>query len=323
MPLLIPPPTAPVHHHVIQPLVVGRAGRKDIAPRVDGRIERRPDFGLQIETPGVRLHELESEVFDFSFQARAHVIDFNFNPGWSMMKVNDGPLRRLEFDRHAVSFAPSGSELVRHATASNAVSGTHRTIAVAIEPDWMATLVADVADGRAVHFASHADPAPWPVMQRVQSALAAFFRAPGHFSTVTVEAVVNEIALRTLLRWSNLSTRMATIAVRSEDPAVARAIAFIHANLRAPVTLADIHAAAGRDGTLLAGPFRRVTGLTVYTYLVRARIDAAAEDLRATSMPVAEIARRYQFGSPAHFSTSFRNVIGVSPRRYRGEIAAG
>ena len=72
-------------------------------------------------------------------------------------------------------------------------------------------------------------------------------------------------------------------------------------------------------GTLpLARLFQRSTGLPPHRYVVRARIDHAAELLAAPEPSIARISRMVGFRTASHFSTVFRRITGVTPHEYRG-----
>lgn len=61
---------------------------------------------------------------------------------------------------------------------------------------------------------------------------------------------------------------------------------------------------------------------SVGTLIRSMRLDAAAADLkdrRFNHQSISDIAFRFGFSSPQHFSTAFRSVFNCSPRAYRGE----
>ena len=63
--------------------------------------------------------------------------------------------------------------------------------------------------------------------------------------------------------------------------------------------------------------FRQEVGESPHGYLVRRRLDRAAELLVSTPMTVTQVCDRVGFGSPAHFSQMFRRRFGVPPSIYR------
>jgi transcriptional regulator GlxA family with amidase domain len=67
----------------------------------------------------------------------------------------------------------------------------------------------------------------------------------------------------------------------------------LHANLDAPLTLADLVAASGVSGRTLRHHFRHFKGMAPMAYLRRARYaEARADLLRRDGRSVTEIARR-------------------------------
>jgi AraC-like DNA-binding protein len=60
--------------------------------------------------------------------------------------------------------------------------------------------------------------------------------------------------------------------------------------------------------------FKRATGLPPHAFLLDLRVKAAARELQANDVLVAEVAKRYGFSSPQHFATAFKRIMGVSPR---------
>jgi AraC-like DNA-binding protein len=67
----------------------------------------------------------------------------------------------------------------------------------------------------------------------------------------------------------------------------------------------------------LARSFAQEVGESPHRYLVRRRLDRAAELLVSTPLTVTQVCDRVGFGSPAHFSQSFRRRFGVPPSVYR------
>ncbi len=63
--------------------------------------------------------------------------------------------------------------------------------------------------------------------------------------------------------------------------------------------------------------FRISTGVSPHEWLLQRRIDCALEMMRATALPLADIALRAGFTDQSHFTRSFGKRIGVSPGAWR------
>lgn len=93
-----------------------------------------------------------------------------------------------------------------------------------------------------------------------------------------------------------------------------RCKALVDAQAERLVTLEDIAAAAGMDTSSICRLFRRFQGTSPYQYLLRKKMNLAAEYLVETGGLVKEAALRVGFTDPYHFSRCFKAVHGVPPR---------
>jgi AraC-like DNA-binding protein len=112
----------------------------------------------------------------------------------------------------------------------------------------------------------------------------------------------------------------AEAGVDCADPSVDlanRVAAMIRRGYRGPLYLEDLCRAAGTNRTTLSCAFKGAFGCSVHKYLMRHRMEAAAELLRRSSMTEAQILDRVGFVSPSHFIRSFRAHFGMSPGEYR------
>jgi AraC-like DNA-binding protein len=67
--------------------------------------------------------------------------------------------------------------------------------------------------------------------------------------------------------------------------------------------------------------FKETFGETPHRYLQRRRIERAMALLRETERSVTEICFDVGFSSLGSFSRTFREVVGMAPRAYRGQAA--
>lgn len=93
-----------------------------------------------------------------------------------------------------------------------------------------------------------------------------------------------------------------------------RCKALIDAQAERLVTLEDIAAAAGLDTSSICRLFRRFQGTSPYQYLLRRKMNLAAEYLVETGGLVKEAALRVGFSDPYHFSRCFKAIHGVPPK---------
>lgn len=104
---------------------------------------------------------------------------------------------------------------------------------------------------------------------------------------------------------------------------VARVRAFIRSHIGQRITLEDLAAVAGYSRFHFVRAFKDSTGVPPYAYVLRERIAAARDLLDHSALPIAEIAHRCGFSTHTHFSTRFREAIGLTPADYRRRLNGG
>jgi AraC-like DNA-binding protein len=92
-----------------------------------------------------------------------------------------------------------------------------------------------------------------------------------------------------------------------------RCKAYIDAETENLRTLAEIARAVGAEASSVCRWFRRYEGMSPYQYLLRRRMNLAAERLVEHGGLVKETASRLGFADPFHFSHQFKAIHGVSP----------
>jgi AraC-like DNA-binding protein len=98
---------------------------------------------------------------------------------------------------------------------------------------------------------------------------------------------------------------------------VAEAKAYVREHLREPVTLERIAMALGVNPYHLSHVFSRESHFTLTSYLIRCRMERAAELLRTQPLTVHEVAYAVGFDDPGYFGKVFRRHYGVTPLQFR------
>ena len=88
-------------------------------------------------------------------------------------------------------------------------------------------------------------------------------------------------------------------------------------------TVAAVSQAFGRSERWLQQAFRDYLGIGLKWLLQRHRLLAAAERIRETDAPNwAAIAHEFGYSSQQHFITSFKSVLGSTPRQYKAGLGS-
>jgi AraC-like DNA-binding protein len=96
-----------------------------------------------------------------------------------------------------------------------------------------------------------------------------------------------------------------------------RAKDLVDARYRDPLDIPALARAAHVSPAHFSREFRRAFGETPHRYLLTRRLERAAELLRNTDRPVAEICFAVGLSSVGSFTTSFGRAYGLSPTAYR------
>jgi AraC family transcriptional regulator len=133
---------------------------------------------------------------------------------------------------------------------------------------------------------------------------------------IFAETVIRLIALE--LAASHWSVPVRDLDAPSHrDARVQRAIDFVEANFARDISLIEISAVAGLSPTHLTTVFQRETGFTPYAYVIERRLREAVKMLRATDLPIAQVAFATGFADQQHMTRVFRARLGTTPRSVR------
>ena len=99
--------------------------------------------------------------------------------------------------------------------------------------------------------------------------------------------------------------------------AVVKAIDYIYDHLQEKIQLEAVAESAGLSRTYLCSLFKKETGLTVGTYSMKLRIEAAEHMLVYADYSSAAIGNYFMFASHSYFIKTFKTFTGMTPDEYR------
>lgn len=94
---------------------------------------------------------------------------------------------------------------------------------------------------------------------------------------------------------------------------------YIYAHIRERITVEHLAEALGVSTSYLSRLFKKETGESVSAYIRAKKIAIAENLLKYTDHSMIEIANLLSFSSESHFIQQFREVVGVTPKKYRDE----
>jgi AraC-like DNA-binding protein len=137
-----------------------------------------------------------------------------------------------------------------------------------------------------------------------------------------------EVLLVECLRWHGIGgdTMPAGLLAGMRDPALAKVLRAVHADVRAGWSLAGLAGLAGMSRSSFAARFTRTLGCAPMEYLSRWRMALAQDALSKGGKSLDRLAEEIGYESASAFSTAFRRRVGCSPgafaRARRGDPAA-
>lgn len=124
-----------------------------------------------------------------------------------------------------------------------------------------------------------------------------------------------EALLIEALRWPSMGQKAAPAGLLCglRDPALARALRAMHADVRAGWTVAELAGIAGMSRSAFAARFGETLGCAPIEYLARWRMALAKDALTRGAKSLDRIADEIGYESASAFSTAFRKRLGCPP----------
>jgi RpiB/LacA/LacB family sugar-phosphate isomerase len=124
---------------------------------------------------------------------------------------------------------------------------------------------------------------------------------------------------------SYLNATLAPVEVTGGLPPrrLQRVLSHVRDNVEKGLAVGELAQVVGMSQYYFSKLFKMSTGTTPHQYVMRQRVERAQEMLRETPLPLVEIASQVGFETQSHFTSVFRRLTGITPKRYRemrGEI---
>ncbi|NDV82042.1 DNA-binding transcriptional regulator [Bacteroides sp. 51] len=116
---------------------------------------------------------------------------------------------------------------------------------------------------------------------------------------------------------THVITRQSTDIYATNDKYIAIVLKHIHQNIDQKLNVNDISRLVPLSRRLLETKFKQVTGLPVYAYIFKLRIEKFAQTMLESSAPIVEIAMNLGLSDYKNISRQFKQVKGCTPSEYR------
>jgi AraC-like DNA-binding protein len=131
-----------------------------------------------------------------------------------------------------------------------------------------------------------------------------------------LEALSMEILLQMIGEFSNREMLQSTdTGLRARDlNRIYEARDYLTQHYGKPPKISELARMVGLNQTKLKAAFREVTQLTIYDYIVKCRMERAADLLLTGNYGIAEVAYEVGYNYPANFTSAFKKFYGKLPR---------
>jgi AraC family transcriptional regulator len=92
---------------------------------------------------------------------------------------------------------------------------------------------------------------------------------------------------------------------------------YIDSHITGPIRVSDLCALVRFSEAHFSRSFKRIFGETPHAFVLRRRLQFAAQYMLQTDVPLCDIALRCGFADQAHFSKQFRRAKGLTPSAWR------
>lgn len=103
----------------------------------------------------------------------------------------------------------------------------------------------------------------------------------------------------------------------------AHVVQYIHQNLSAALSVAELAAQACMSEPTFYRTFKRELGVTPLEFILTERLRIARKLLSSTDLPIVEVAGETGFASVHHFHAMFKRAEGITPGSYRERFRVG
>ena len=135
-----------------------------------------------------------------------------------------------------------------------------------------------------------------------------------------LEKCADQIAIRNLTEsvWQTFLTAIQDSRRESSVPSYITACKnYIAAHRTHPIRVTELAKTAGISHSYLSKKFREYEGMTLQQYILKEKVNAAANMLRYSTFSITEIADYLSFTSQSHLGQCFKKEYHMTPREYR------
>ena len=145
-------------------------------------------------------------------------------------------------------------------------------------------------------------------------------REIGRTAAETLDMLMTRPSRRPIIRQvdpAGVISRASTAIFPLDPPWISDALIFIGRHATDGISASDVHHHLNRSHTLVSRAFAMALGTTVQKEIARVRIETACRLLKATALPLEDVAARSGFASYTYFLQAFSAALKTPPGAWR------
>jgi len=149
-----------------------------------------------------------------------------------------------------------------------------------------------------------------PKLQHIGWALRAELEAGEPNDRLYAESLGTALVAHVLRRYARVGTMVRRGLSRSQ---LERVMNYIGDNISSNLSLADLAAVSGLGASTFRALFKQSVGVPVHQYVIRRRVEAAANLLSRGGARLSEVAVQAGFVDQSHMARCMRRILGMTP----------
>ena len=157
-------------------------------------------------------------------------------------------------------------------------------------------------------------------IENIGWAMKAELEGGGASGPLYMDCLATALAVTVVRAHSSLAVRPSDVRGALAPKQLREVVAFMDAHLDRRLHLSDLAAVSGLGLSRFKTGFRKATGVSVYKYLIRRRVEHAAQLLRTSDLPLDQVALDAGFCHQSHLALHMRRLLGTSPAQLQESI---
>lgn len=190
---------------------------------------------------------------------------------------------------------------------------------LALQPRFLETLA---ASGGALPEMPELPPRFDPACEHLAGLIRLQSGIPGALDATFVDGIARMVVCHLARCWA-VAAPVVDDGLRLSPAEIASLQAHVDAHLEQRLSVEDLARVLGLGYASFARRLKATVGLNPMQYLIQRRVECCKRLLTEPQWTLADIAYRAGFSNQAHFSTTFRAQLGVTPSEFRQRLRLG